>query len=425
MWNWWRRRAAGAGEQNLQLNWLHAAVGAVAYQMIQPFIAIFAIRLGASNQELGSLSALPNLLSIPALLLGGWLLSRRPGKKGALVGTYLLARLLWLLVALVPWLPEGARVAGLILAWALGQAPHNAATTGMGSFLADLFPGEQRGRALAARHAAATGAGVVAGLVAGWWLDRLPYPSGYQLMFSAAVLLGLVEVAILWQMREGGDTGLVAARTGRRPADGRVPGWWQAWRYPPFLRYTIASVAFHFCWQLVWPLFSRYQVSVLGATNTWISVINLANALTGVLAARWWAGMAERYGSRRMLILAAALLGLLPGLTALAPDLYWLLPINLIGGVATSGVLLLVLNTLLEVAPAERRPVFLAVNQALVAVSATLAPLVGGWLMDWLPIRPALFVGTSLRLLVGVGAWMALDRVEGRQQEIQAGAGNL
>lgn len=429
----WRRLWTSAGgtlDQNMHLNRLNAMLGAVALNMIHPFMSILAIKLGASNQQLGSLSSLPNLLSIPAVLMGGWLLSRRQRKKGAVAAAFLIARLLWLLVAAVPWVPEGARVTALIGAWALALAPHNAGGIGMSALVADLFPGEQRARVLAARHAAGTGAGVVAGLLAGLLLDRLPYPYGYQLMFTGAVLVGLAEVAVLWRMQEG--TGAAAAFPGGPPTPvGGAGGvtarldWLQALRFPPFLRFTAASVVFHFSWQLVWPLFSRYQVTELGATNTWISVLNVVNASTAVVSSPRWAIAAERYGPRRMLVLAAFMLALMPGLTAVAPNLYWLIPANLLGGVATSGVIVLVLNILLEVAPAERRPVFMAVNSALVAGSAAVAPLVGGALMDVLPVRTALFVGTALRLLLGVGSWIVLDRVERFRQEKERCGGNL
>lgn len=416
-----RRRRRGGGSDSLpdleRLIRFQAALGAVAMNMIQPFVAVLAIRLGATNPQLGSLSALPNLLSIPALLAGGWLLSRRAQKAGAVASAILVARLLWLLVAAVPWATGGVQVSALILAWGLALAPHNVAVTGMGALVADLFPQERRAGILAAREAAATAAGVAAGLVGGLLLDRLPFPMGYQLLFVGAALVGVGEALTVWQVGSAPAEGTAAASPPRPPSpQGSMTtparAWYQALCYPPFLRFTAASVLFHFSWQMVWPLFSRFHVSELGATNTWISLFGLVSAVTAVLTAPHWAGAARRYGQRRTLILAASLLALLPALTAAAPNLYWLLPVNLVAGLVMSGVVPLVLGTLLEVAPAPHRPLFMAINSALVAASATVAPVVGGLMMELLPIRPALWLGGLVRLLLGVGAWVVLEQAE-------------
>lgn len=432
----------------LRLAAIQAAAGAVAMNLIQPFIPVLAIRLGASNRELAGLSALPNLLAIPALLVGGWAL-RRPGanRMGTLVAL-LAARCLWLLAAAVPWLPPPWRVQALVLAWALAGAPQAAAGAALNALLADLFPGENLGPALAVRNAASTAAGMATGLAAGLVLDRLAYPAGYQGLFTAAVAVGLAEVALLGALvravegrrppaalsqtaapagdgggvRAGGAPGGAGAagNPGADPAAGAPASAVQAaWRAllgsRPYLRFTAASLVFHFVWMMAWPMFARLQVSELGATNTWVSLLNLANAATATVTYRWWSHLAGRWGQRRAMALAAFLLALLPGLNAAAPDLYWLVPVNLLGGVATSGVLLLVTQILVEVAPAHDRTLFLAANQALVAAVATVAPLAGGVLMDWLAVRGALVVATALRLTLGVACWWWLDRVEGRQ----------
>ncbi|HWH71658.1 MAG TPA: hypothetical protein VNT26_19955, partial [Candidatus Sulfotelmatobacter sp.] len=63
-------------------------------------------------------------------------------------------------------------------------------------------------------------------------------------------------------------------------------------------------------------------------------------------------------------------------------------------------------NSLLEVCPTEGRMVYLAVHNALVSVSASVAPLAGAYLMDIMPTRPALALASIPRLLTGLGFFL-------------------
>jgi hypothetical protein len=165
---------------------------------------------------------------------------------------------------------------------------------------------------------------------------------------------------------------------------------------------------------MAWPIFTRYQVTDLGATNTWLSYISVAQSLSMIAVFPWWARMAEKRGNHLMLGLAAINLATAPGLTAAAANIKLQVLLNLWTGIGVAGVSLLVLNRQLEVSPAEGRPVFLAVHSALVAVSAAIAPIAGAFLMDSMPTRWALMLCTGFRTLTAlsffVTGWLATRR---------------
>jgi len=186
-------------------------------------------------------------------------------------------------------------------------------------------------------------------------------------------------------------------------------------RHKPFLQFLLVSVPFHFTWQMAWPIFTRFQVTDLGANNTWISYLTVANSIAAIVTYPWWARWAERFGNRKAVGLAALQIATAPALVALAANLKILLVINLWTGAGVAGFSLLVLNSLLEVSPSQGRPVYLAVHAALVSVSASIAPMVGAWLMDVLPTRTALGLCTIPRLLAGLGFFLMFYLVERRK----------
>jgi MFS family permease len=414
----------------------NAVAATVAGTLVQPYVKKLAIELGATDLQLGYLSSWPNLVSIVAVLGVAGMVARSKEKSKVTGQIVLAGRFAALGAAAVPYLPETLRVWALIIFWVLFSVPASAAGAPVQSLIAEIFGPNERGRVLARRQSAATVAGSSVGLLSGWILDQyLAYPLGYQIMFCLSFLAALVEVYYLWQLREpvwqaptaaasgGAAVAEVAASQGPSAAEGaperagRFAAYLKVFRHRPFLLFLICSLPFHFTWQMAWPLFDRYQISYLGANNTWVQIINLANSSGAFFVYPIWQRLAERYGNQLMLGVATLFLGLAPFLTALATGPATLAAINLFLGIGVSGVVLLLMNTMLDVSPSEDRPIYLAVHTALVAVTGTIAPLVGALLMSVLPIRLGLMLCTLFRLTTGCSFFLLSWREKRRKEQ--------
>jgi len=384
--------------RNARFNVLNAVASAVALNLINPFIGIYAVKLGADNLQLGYLSSWPQAVSIVAILGAAAAVAKSQSKQRLIAGIFLLGRAAALGASTVPWFPERARVWALIGFWMLAVFPQSAAGTAQQSFLADVFPGSERARAFAARTSWASGVGTAVMLAAGWLLDYVfPYPYGYQIVFAVSFVVALVEIFFFLQMKPAGDHA-----ADRRQDPVRFRTYLGTLSHQPFRQFLSASIPFHFIWMMAWPIFTRYQVTELGANNTWTSYINVAATIAIVVSAPRWARGAERYGSMLMMGFAAINMGTAPFLLAAGADLKLQVILHLWTGIGLAGVQLLILNNLLDVSPAQGRPVYLAVHAALVAVAATVAPLVGAFLMDVMPTRLALALCGIPRLLAAI-----------------------
>lgn len=401
-----RALAKGSGSvlprDNYAINIYHAVAGAIAINMIQPFISIFAIRLGATDLQLGYLSSWPNLASIIAVLGGAVILRRTGDKQRTIAAFFLLGRLAFLGAASVPWWNEEARLWVLVWFWVLALFPQAAANTGLQSYLTDLFPAQDRASVFAARSRWGTAAAMLAGLAAGWGLDLLPYPGGYQWMFAAATVVAAGEIWLFMKLR---DPWSPLPEDPAGGADGS-----RGWRAMAgvirsdhrYVRFVLVSLFFHFTWQMAWPIFARYQVSVLLADNTWTSIITVTNSLGAVIAYPIWTRYAAKYGNLPVLRYAALWLALTPVVVALSPNLYVLALVNFFTGMGLAGTLLLVLQSMLERCPQQDRPVYLAVHQALVSISGAAAPIAGAALMTSWSVVGALYTACAVRLLGAV-----------------------
>ena len=79
-----------------------------------PFLAAFALALGASHWEIGLISAVV-FLSIPMQAVGLYAVDRWKRRRGLVIFCALTARLLWILIACLPFFPTKASVRFLLI----------------------------------------------------------------------------------------------------------------------------------------------------------------------------------------------------------------------------------------------------------------------------------------------------------------------
>lgn len=399
--------------RNARYSVIQAALGAVALNLSNQYVGIYAVKLGANNLQLGYLSSWPQMVSVIAVLVIAGAVARSASKQRLIAAIYLLGRLATILLAMVNWLPAELRVWALIISWVLVVFPTSAAGNALSSFLADVFPAAERARSFASRNSWGTAAGTATILISGWLLDLVfPYPLGYQIMFFGSFLVALVETYYFLKLKEPDHQ--VRQEKPKARGQGLKP-YLETFRHKPFLTFVLFSIPFHFTWQMAWPMFTRFQVTDLGATNSWLSYIAVAQSLSMIIAYPIMARLAERHGNKTVLAWSGLNLATAPLLCAAVADIRIQVLLNLWTGIGVAGVNLLVLNSLLEVSPSENRTVYLAVHTALVSVSAAVAPLVGAHLMDMFPTQVALGSASGPRLLTTLGFFL-LVYLERRQQ---------
>ena len=403
--------------RNARCNVMNAAYSAVALNLFTPFVKKMAIEMGANNLQLGYLSSWPSAASVVAVMGAAAAVARAKNKKRLIAAIFLLGRAAALGAAVVPWLPPATHVWALIFFWVLASFPQSAAGTVLQSFIADVFPEGERVRALASRQSWTTGVGMVVALGAGLLLDDVfPNPLGYQILFAVSFLFALIEVYYLMRMEAPAEPPARPAR-GPQPVRG-LKNYIAVFQHKPFARFMAASLLFHFTWQMAWPLFDRFQITDLGADNTWLVILSVINSLVGVLTYPIWARMAERFGNLNMMSVAAVMMAAAPILNAVLYTIQQVALINFFTGISVAGITLVLMNSLLEVSPDEGRPLYLAVHAALISVSATIAPMVGAWMLDTFPIRLGFVICTVFRLATAPGfLWARTGGSQGNRQE--------
>lgn len=350
------------------------------------FFVAYALLLGASNFVIGlfsAIAALTQVLQIPTI----YLVEATRHRKALVVLSLFVSRMLWFLLAALPWIaPEGARVLLVLVAMFLFSALGTVAGLAWNSWMRDLIPEDVLGRYMGKRMAYATLAGAVLSLAAGVGVDvykgYFPELGIYSIYFILGGIAGLLSVAFL-------------ARAPEPVMD--VPphaGVWKSIREPlrdkNFSRLLIFLGSWGFAVNLAAPFFTVYMLKRLELDMTFIIAFSVLSQGVNVLFFRLWGRLADRFSNKSVLVEAGAMFvytfiawPFAGGSQEPAVVLTLLLLIHAFAGMSTAGVTLCTGNIALKLAPKGKATAYLAVRSLVSGLAATVAPILGGLLGNW------------------------------------------
>ncbi|NLF31059.1 MAG: MFS transporter [Planctomycetes bacterium] len=379
-----RRRAAGA----LMVD----GVCSSAMVTLQggPFLAAFAIALGASNYEVGLLATI-GFASQLMQLLGLLLVQRMPVRRAIIVLTAGASRLLWVLILLIPVL-FADRGTTFLMQWLFVAAALGAmGVPAWNSLIRDVVPARIMGRLFSRRLVlwmisalVLTGAGGY--FVDGWtlWLpDHALY--AYSILFAAGLAFGLVGLAAIARLPE---PRLEPARASladllKGPVADR--------RFRNLLHY----IAFwNFAVNMAGPFFIVYLLQRIGLALGTVTMLVVISQITNTLFLRIWGKLADRYSNRSVLAISSPLflLAIVGWTFTTLPEKHLLtmpllVAIHVLSGMSLAGVSLASWNIAIKLSPPGQTHAYMAVYGIAGAVGGAVAPMLGGVFADFFATR--------------------------------------
>jgi MFS family permease len=385
--------------RNLRFFWFDGVFSTVSGNFYANFVTLFALAYGATNAQVGQLSAIGSLLAALALLPGAWVIGavgkRKPIVMWAGAG---ISRMLLLVWAFMPFVVHQANAAiwAIIILNALIAFMGYFANPAWTSMVADIVPLAMRGRYFSNRNVVMSVMALGVVPLAGWLVtagNRLPgLPmAGYQLVFLLAFATGMISTYSFGKIEERVDP----AVSGRRPRLIETARMLKS--SPGFLGFVSSAFVWNMGLQVAGPFFNVYLVSHLGADTTAVGLLTAVSSLAALLTQPWLGRLADRKGSLWMQAVFGMLIPLMPlgWLVVTAP---WQVTfINIASGVWWAAYNLANFNLLLEMAPAEARADAAAFYQFVVVAAAVIGPLAGGYLADALGFKLIFVLSSALR----------------------------
>ena len=352
------------------------------------FLIALALKLGASNFQIGILVALPTISPV-FQLLGIYLVRKYQNRKLITVFSSALARGPLLLVSILPFLfsPQISLVF-LIIFLFFHYLFGSVSGCSWNSWMKDLVPDNMLGRYFSNRSRMIQILSVSLSFLIAFVLDyvKVHNPTWevktYSVMFAVGGVLGLLGVLLL-------------AKTPEPEMEAMQSNLFRLFRKPlkdiNFRNMIIFNTSWAFAIGLAAPFFSVYLLKMLHLSLSYVVFLNILSQGTNILFIRIWGKFSDQYSNKSILRICAPIyLCCILGWTFTTmpnPHTFTIPLLVLIytfNGIAVAGINLSMSNIGIKLAPRQGdAAVYLTVRAIIVAAVAGTAPLIGGFFADF------------------------------------------
>lgn len=291
--------------------------------------------------------------------------------------------------------------------------------------LGKALSGRERGRLLGTAQTVGGLLSILAGFIIQAVLVSalLPFPLNYAVIFLLADVAFMISMGGFYLIREPVEP--VAEK--RQNMANYLPYLVHLLRIDrPFLRVTIARLLVGFI-AMASPFFAVYAIRDLGLSEGAIGIFAIAQTTGLALAGLLFGWLSDRSGSHTVVRIIGGLYlfapicaiagGFFPGMTALQTALFAGAFFFL--GLSDGGIVLGFLNYVLEIAPAEQRPVYIGLTNSLAGITIVY-PFIGGWLAS-MTGYPMIFLIAMVGIIAGWSLGWGLPHSTPRIPATQAG----
>lgn len=367
------------------------------------FNAAFALRLGASNSDIGLLTSVPSLLAILVAIPAGRFIQNLENRKPWVIGSLAIHRGAFIFLVLLPFFAGTSLPLGPFAVWILILIgiPAHFFNIGFIPLLADTVSEDRRAAVFSGRMVVYNAAVSVLIFGFGQWLRYITYPFNYQAMFLVGIITSMISVYYLTRLKipdnHSGDEEPVKASLRGELAAIRA----SLSSTPAFGQIVRNTFLQSFALWLASPLYVLYFVKQLNADESWLGLNGTIVSVVTIFAYMIWRRWMGRIGEALTLKITIVAAAIYPFLVGMTPNLNLILLAGAFYAFFQAGVGLSHLNILLRTMPADKRPQYTAYWTVLMNAGAFVAPLIGVQLANHLGLAPVLI---ACGLTAGLGA---------------------
>lgn len=397
---------------NARQNLVDGAFFSAMLGFFNPFMSVFAMALGATNYMVGLLVSLPAAAGMVGQALGALLSNGARRKLPIVIEWALVSRLFFLLFAALPYLPV-PKAWVFVAAVGLMNLPTSVANLAWTALVQRLFPPQYRGQIFGLRYTFNSAATLAATAVGGYVLSVLRFPTNYTVLNLASFAALLLSLLYLTKLREpteaqpaqaqAADAQPVAAR--RKAGSEVLAAVGRARRNKQFTTFMVAIGAFWFGLFMPQALYPILFVREMNMPTTWIGLLYTAGGLSAMLTYRFWGRFADRHGHRLTLAICVTARPIHSLLYCFAHAAWTPSIIEFAFCGFVSGFDLCAFNAILESAPQEDSPTYIAVFNIVNGLLVLIAPMLGVWVASMTGVRAGIAISSAARLVGVVMLW--------------------
>lgn len=367
----------------------------IAFTATSRFMSVFAIRAGADAIHLGLISSLPAIGMLIASYLAVRWRRRYENSVEAVFWPSFFFRFVFLLPAFTPFFPEKWQPLWLILSVVLPALPQGIASVIFIALMRESVETKRVTDLVSRRFVALNIAVALGALTFGIWLEKVPYPVNYQIMFLVAFAATMVS---LWEV-----TQIQPLSTTPRGLALDEEIQINPWRDPNFQKVAIIVMVSFIAFFSVFPMVPLRLVDDLDATEGFMAIFSVLELAAAATMANFAPKLVRAVGARKMIGVAMIGTGIGSVIVATAPSLeVALLGAVFLGGSWTS-VDISSFSFFNENAPQKGNARFSQAYYQVSAIALFVGPMIGSQLANaGMTLTAVLIFGALLRMSAGV-----------------------
>ncbi len=381
-------------EATLTPLYARSVVNSLGAGMVNPFLGAYAIKLGASQSDMGWFQSASNISNNVMQLFWGRLSDRlRRRIPFIILGTFTMSIL---------WIPMifATNANQLILLIAIQALIGSMATPAWTALIGDLVPSSKLGRTNSSINLWTLIGSLIATITAGILLgDRLKEMMFIPLLIAA--ICGIASCAAMFRIAEKKNGEKLNLR--KRFTSDFLSTLAYVRKNSEFVRYCYIVGVFEFFMSICWPLMARTQVDVLQASMLYIAIFSVVGSLVTIVFQSWAGRVTDTIGRKPALVIFRITLITVPLTYAFAPNMETLIAVGAFWGVATALGNAAVTAYILDIAPEEHRGSFTAVFNLMIGVTTFFGSLIGGYLSAYTIGIFGLIAGLQIVYMISMG----------------------
>lgn len=384
-------------ESNLKYYILNGILFTFMATFSRSYAVKFLYRLGGNELHVSLLNSLPGLVALFSTIPGLLWINNNKNRRKTIGNFFVGSRFFILCFVAVTFLPASIQPMTFVLIYGIMNFPDSISATALQSYSGDIFEPKKRTNAISSRNMFSTLAQLIAFILLGQilgnkTLDNATVIFRYKVFFIIAFIIGIFEIITFYRLKE--------LQENKERTKINVKGIFsKALLNKKFLIFLLCSSAFHFSWQMGWPLFNIYQIDILGADEHWLMLINIVSSLTMVFSYTFWNKLIYKKGNNLAIFIATIGMALTPLLFTFCYNLTLMTLVQVVTGFFTAGTTTVILSSLLEASPEEDRIIYVGIHATCTNLTLFIAPLVSNFILSHTGIMNSLLITSLARFI--------------------------
>ncbi|MBL7159958.1 MAG: MFS transporter [Candidatus Aenigmarchaeota archaeon] len=361
------------------------------------YLVPFALALGAGNEYIGLINALPELIRTITQAFTSKVLERFKSRKYVCILSATIQRLFWLPILLIPFLFAG-NLWWLMFFVCLFYSFSAFTSTAWTSWIADLVPEKIRGRFFGKRNMFIDSATFFSALLAGWYLASIKNTiGGFSIIFLISLFFGFVSIYFLAKIPD------VKQKTSHHKTRFSFAHFIHGVEeHKDHSNFVIFMTLTRFAVSFVSIFFTVYMLNVLKIGYLWFGIVVGAEMIVRIATQKYWGKLSDRFDDKRILKICYIGVPLTPFLWMFVSTPIQAVIVSVITGFFWCGFDLSTFNYLLDSTPRSNPIPFISNYRFLTGISNFIGPVLGGITAVYLADKTFLFLeGMQILFLFG------------------------